>query len=112
MLTPMTTHSFRGPTVAALPKSDKLRFEEGMPSKWSFVSCCSLCSWQALAGPSGEGVRPGATSRVERLWRVGLALTAIGVIWTLFAWWMVIRELILVVRVVLLLVSRRMGAVT
>ena len=54
-----------------------------------------------------EGVRPGARSRAERLTRVGLALTAIGLFWTVFAWWMVIPELILVVGIVLLLIGRR-----
>lgn len=58
-----------------------------------------------------EGVRPGARSRAERLQRVGLALTAIGVIWTLFAWWMVVPELMLMAGVVLLLMSRKAGTV-
>ncbi len=53
-----------------------------------------------------EGVRPGATSRSERLTRVGLALTVIGLFWTVFAWWMVIPELILVAGIVLLLIGR------
>ncbi len=35
-----------------------------------------------------EGVRPGARSRGERFTRVGLALTVIGLFWTVFAWWM------------------------
>lgn len=58
-----------------------------------------------------EGVRPGASSRAERLRRVGLALTAIGVFWTIFAWWMVVPEIILLVGIVLLVMSRRTGAV-
>lgn len=58
-----------------------------------------------------EGVRPGASSRAERLRRIGLALIAIGVIWTVFAWWMVVPELILLAGIVLLVVSRRTGAV-
>lgn len=57
-----------------------------------------------------EGVRPGAKSRAERVTRIGLALTAIGVIWTAFAWWMVVPELILLAGIVLLLVSRRLVA--
>lgn len=58
-----------------------------------------------------EGVRPGARSRAERLRRIGLALTAMGVIWTVFAWWMVVPELLLLAGIVLLVVSRRTGAV-
>lgn len=58
-----------------------------------------------------EGVRPGATSRAERFRRVGVALTALGAIWTLFAWWMVLPELILLVGLVLLVLSRRKRAV-
>lgn len=58
-----------------------------------------------------EGVRPGASSRAERLRRVGLALIAIGVFWTIFAWWMVVPEIILLVGIVLLVVSRRTGTV-
>ncbi len=58
-----------------------------------------------------EGVRPGATSRGERLARVGLALAVIGLIWTVFAWWMVIPELILLAGIVLLLMGRRAGRV-
>lgn len=57
-----------------------------------------------------EGMRPGAGSRSERLRRIGLALTAIGVIWTVFAWWMVVPELILLGGIVLLVVSRRTAA--
>ncbi len=53
-----------------------------------------------------EGVRPGARSRAERLTRVGLALTVIGLFWTVFAWWMVFPELILVAGIVLLLIGR------
>lgn len=58
-----------------------------------------------------EGVRPGAKSRRERLKRIGLALTAIGIIWTIFAWWMVVPEVILVAGLVLLVLSRRPGPV-
>jgi uncharacterized membrane protein len=58
-----------------------------------------------------EGVRPGASSRAERLARVGLALTVVGLIWTVFAWWMVIPELILLAGIVLLLIGRRAGPV-
>ena len=58
-----------------------------------------------------EGVRPGAKSRGERLKRIGVALTAIGIIWTIFAWWLVVPELILVAGLILLLLSRRAGAV-
>ncbi len=58
-----------------------------------------------------EGVRPGAKSRGERLKRIGVALTAIGVIWTIFAWWMVVPELILLAGLVLLVLSRRAVAV-
>ncbi len=54
-----------------------------------------------------EGVRPGTSSRAERFRRIGIALTAIGVVWTVFAWWMVVPELILLAGIVLLLVSRR-----
>ena len=58
-----------------------------------------------------EGVRPGPRSRAERLTRVGLALIAIGVFWTVFAWWMVVPELILLAGVVLVLMGRRTGTV-
>ncbi len=60
-----------------------------------------------LAWVIWEGFRPGASSRAERLKRVGLALTVNGVIWTALAWWMLIPELVLLAGVVLLLVSRR-----
>jgi uncharacterized membrane protein len=56
-----------------------------------------------------ECVRPGPRPRTERLRRVGLALAAMGAFWTVFAWWMVVPELILLVGLVLLLVSRRPG---
>lgn len=59
-----------------------------------------------------EGFRPGATSRAERLKRIGLALTVNGVVWTVLAWWMLIPELVLLTGVVLLLVSRRAGTVS
>ena len=59
-----------------------------------------------------EGVRPGIRSRAERLGRVGIALTVIGLFWTVFAWWMVIPELILLAGIVLLVIGRRTGPVT
>jgi len=68
-----------------------------------------------IAGPGWaiwEGVRPGARPRGERLTRVGLALTVTGLLWTVFAWWMVIPELILLAGIVLLLMGRRAGRVT
>ena len=58
-----------------------------------------------------EGVRPGIRSRAERLGRVGLALTVIGLFWTVFAWWMVIPELILLAGIALLVIGRRTGPV-
>ncbi len=71
--------------------------------------------WVVLLAGTGwviwEIVRPGTASRNERLKRVGLALTAIGVFWTVFAWWMIIPELILVAGIVLLLMSRWTGRV-
>lgn len=54
-----------------------------------------------------EGVRPGVTSRAERLKRIGLVLVVMGGIWTVFAFWMIVPELILLAGVLLLVMSRR-----
>ncbi len=67
--------------------------------------------WLTLLVGSGwatwEGVRPGSRSGKERLARIGLPLTVMGVILTVFAWWMLIPELILLAGIVLLLTNRR-----
>lgn len=42
------------------------------------------------------GARAGEQSGAERVQRIGIALTAVGVVWTAFAWWLVVPELILI----------------
>jgi predicted acyltransferase len=49
-------------------------------------------------------------SRGERMARAGIVLTAVGVIWTVFAWWMVLPELVVLGGVTLIVVGRRRSA--
>ena len=42
------------------------------------------------------GARAGEQSGPARVQRIGVALTSVGVLWTAFAWWLVVPELILV----------------
>lgn len=42
------------------------------------------------------GARAGGQSGAARVQRIGVALVAVGVLWTAFAWWLIVPELILV----------------
>jgi len=48
------------------------------------------------------GVRAGEQSGAARVQRIGVALVAVGLLWTAFAWWLVVPELILVAGVLVL----------
>lgn len=48
------------------------------------------------------GLRAGAQSGAARVQRAGIAITAVGVLWTAFAWWLVVPELILIAGIVVL----------
>lgn len=59
-----------------------------------------------LLGSTGLAIwnvfRPGAASLGERMTRIGGSLVVVGLAWTVFAWWLVIPEVLLAIGVALL----------
>lgn len=51
------------------------------------------------------GARAGEQAGAARVQRIGIALTAVGVLWTAFAWWLVVPELILIAGLLVLAVG-------